>query len=258
MLIDTHCHLTYPELHSDVTSVIARAQAAGISRMITVGTHLEDHINALNVARDNPSVFAALGIHPHHAGEVEPGYEGFLENRLKNPRVVALGECGLDYHHRHAPKLLQRGIFIDQLELARKINIPVILHIRDAHADGLAIMKDFPELRFVVHCFTGIAAECDAWLKLGAYIGITGIATYKNAVAVQTSAKLTPLNRLLIETDAPYLSPEPVRKNKINDPANVAHTAAFLATLRSESIETLAAQTTQNAAALFGEKILKI
>ncbi len=257
MLIDTHCHLTYPQLLSDFPNVIARAQAAGISRIITIGTHPDDHPNALNLAHDHPAVFAALGIHPHYAAEIDPGYEGFLENRLKDPRVLALGECGLDYHHQHASKLLQRGVFLSQLELARRLSLPVILHIRDAHADGTAIMKDFPELRFVVHCFTGIPAECDAWLQLGAYIGITGIVTYKNAAAVQNSAKIVPPDKLLVETDAPYLSPEPVRKNKANEPANVAHTAAFLATLRNEHLEGLAQQTTQNAAMLFGEKLLR-
>jgi TatD DNase family protein len=257
MLIDTHCHLTYPGLYEDVGAVLARAGAADVARVVTVGTDITDHTPTLAVAAAHPQVFASLGIHPHHAAEVEEGYEAFLENRIRNhPKVVALGECGLDYFHDRAPRLLQRGVFLNQLEIARRLSVPVILHVRDAHADGVAILKDFPELRFVVHCFTGKPAECEAWLALGAYIGITGIVTYKNAEDVRTSAALVPTDRLLIETDAPYLSPEPVRKIKTNEPANVAHTAHFLADLRNVPLETLAAQTTANAAAFYGEKLL--
>ncbi len=209
-------------------------------------------------AHHHSSVFAALGIHPHHAAEIEQGYQAFLEHRLRTEeKVVAMGECGLDYFHDVSPKLLQRGVFVDQLEIVRRIGLPVILHVREAHADALAIIADFPEVRFVVHCFTGTLSECEAWLSLGAYIGITGIVTYKNAADVQAAAKSVPADRLLIETDAPYLSPEPVRKQKINEPAHVAHVAAFVAGLRGIGPEELAKQTTANAAALFGEKILR-
>jgi TatD DNase family protein len=259
MLIDTHCHLTYPGLIEDTAGVLARAQAAGVLRCITIGTDIADHAKALALAQRYPAVFAALGIHPQHAGETEEGYEAFLEHRLRStPKVVALGECGLDYYREASPKLLQRGVFLNQLEIARRVSLPVILHVRDAHADAVAIMQDFPELRFVVHCFTGSPAECDAWLGLGAYVGITGIVTYKNAADVQDAAKRIPADRLLIETDAPYLSPEPVRKIKTNEPAHVAHTAAFIAQLRGIGTETLAKQTTAAAMALFGEKLLLI
>ncbi|HVX86893.1 MAG TPA: TatD family hydrolase [Phycisphaerae bacterium] len=257
MLIDTHCHLTYPGLAEDAGAVLARARAAGVERAITVGTDLDDHSRALAVTRAHAGVFAALGIHPHHAAETEEGYEAFLENRLKTEsKVLAVGECGLDYHYDDSPKLLQRGVFLNQLEIARRVGLPVVLHVRDAHADALAMMRDFTELRFVVHCFTGAPAECEAWLALGAYIGITGIVTYKNAADVQASAKMVPGERLLVETDAPYLSPEPVRKVKTNEPAHVKHTAEFLAGLRGATFDELAAQTTANAARLFGEKLL--
>jgi TatD DNase family protein len=259
MLIDTHCHLTYPGLMEDVPAVLARAQAADVARCITIGTDIADHTKALALAQRHPAVFAALGIHPQHAAETEEGYEAFLENRLRSsPKVLALGECGLDYFRDTSPKLLQRGVFINQLEIARRVKLPVILHVRDAHADAFAMMRDFPELRFVVHCFTGTPAECDAWLGLGAYIGITGIVTYKNAADVQDAAKRVPADKLLIETDAPYLSPEPVRKIKTNEPAHVAHTAAFIAQLRGIGTEALAKQTTAAAMALFGEKLLHV
>ena len=260
MLIDSHCHLTYAGLVEDQEAVLQRAWAAGVTRVITIGTDLADHPKAIYAARRFPQVFCALGIHPHHAGEVEAGtYEGFLENHLRaEKKVVALGECGLDYHYNYAPKLLQRGVFVNQLEIARKLNLPVILHVREAHEAAQAIMQDFPELKdkFVVHCFTGTPAECQAWLAIGAYIGITGIVTYKNAADVQESAKLVPPDRLLVETDSPYLSPEPVRSNKTNEPANVAHTAAYVAQLRGITPDELARVTTENAARLFGAKLL--
>jgi TatD DNase family protein len=258
MLIDTHCHLTYPGLFEQVQAVVGRAAAAGVGRMVTIGTHIADHHKALLVARENAAVFAALGIHPHHAGETEEGYEGFLENSIKgNAKVLALGECGLDYHYDFCPKLLQKGVFINQLEIARRIGMPVILHVREAHADALAIVRDFPEVKMVVHCFTGTVAECEAWLELGAYIGITGIVTYKNADDVRASAKRVPPGRLLVETDAPYLSPEPVRKVKVNEPAFVAHTAKFVADLRGVSVDELANATTENAGRFYGERLLR-
>ena len=269
MLIDTHCHLSYPGLFENVGKVIARAArppaeagdaggvAMPVSRFITIGTHTDDHNKALSIARDHPEVFVALGIHPHHAAETEEGYDGFLENRLKHEsKVVAVGECGLDYHYDYSPRLLQKGVFMNQLEIARRVGLPAVLHVREAHGDAVEIVKAFPEVRFVVHCFTGTPAECEAWLALGAYIGITGIVTYKNAADVQAAAKMVPAERLLVETDAPYLSPEPVRKVKTNEPANVVHTARFVAGLRGVGLEELARQTTANAATLFGEKLL--
>jgi TatD DNase family protein len=257
MLIDSHCHLSYPGLIENVPAVLHRAQAAGVQKVITIGTDIPDHDKAVVIARAHENVFCALGIHPHHAADVDEGYAPLLETRLKNePKVVALGECGLDYHYDHSPRALQKTVFLKQLDIAKRLHLPVVLHIREAHADALAILNDFPTLKVVVHCFTGTPAECDAWLAIGAYIGITGIATYKNAADVQASAKLIPLDRLLVETDAPYLSPEPMRKMKPNEPANVAHTARYLATLRNATFEALAKQTTENVARLFGEKLL--
>jgi TatD DNase family protein len=263
MFIDTHCHLTYPGLAESLPDVLARAEAAGVARMVTVGTSIADHQQVLALARTHGPVFAALGIHPHHAAETDEGYEGFLENGVKaNPKVVALGECGLDYHYNYAPRLLQRGVFVNQLEIARRLATaspqsapPVILHVREAHADALAILRDFPGLKFVVHCFTGTTEECRAWLDLGAYIGLTGIVTYKNADDLQATVKLVPPDRLLLETDAPYLSPEPVRKTKTNEPAHIAHTARFLADLRGVALDELAKQTSENAIRFYGSKI---
>ena len=259
MLMDSHCHLTYPGLRENVPAVLDRAAAAGVRRFVTIGTNPADNAAALALARDHPPVFAALGIHPHHAAEVPPDFAIALENALRAAsKVVAVGECGLDYHYDFSPRPLQKQVFIAQLDLARRLRLPVVLHVREAHADALAILRDFlapiadhPALSVAVHCFTGTPAECQSWLAVGACIGVTGIVTYKNAADVRSAAQLVPPDRLLLETDAPYLSPEPVRKIKINEPAHVAHTARFVATLRGMPFELLAEQTTQNAQRFF-------
>jgi TatD DNase family protein len=255
VLIDSHCHLTYPGLIEDLPAVLDRARAAGVERFVTIGTHGADHTAALAVARAHAPVSVALGIHPHHAAEAPPDYLAALHAALTGGlKVVALGECGLDYHYDFSPRPRQREVFCAQLDLARRLSLPLVLHIREAHADALAIMREFlvpAPLPFVVHCFTGTPAECEAWLALGAHIGITGIVTYKNAADVRAAAQLVPPERLLVETDAPYLSPEPVRKIKINQPAHVAHTARFLAALRNIPFDTLAQQTTQNTTRIF-------
>ena len=253
MWIDTHCHLTYPGLAEQTAAALQRAQAAGVTRLITIGTSVEDHPGVVTLTRQHAAVFGALGIHPHHAGEAGDDYERFVENLIAHEtKVLAVGECGLDYHYDYAPKLLQKGVFLNQLEIARRVHKPVVLHVREAHADALAIMKDFGDLLFVVHCFTGTPAECRGWLDLGAYVGFTGIVTYKNAPEVRESCKLVPAERLLVETDAPYLPPEPVRSQKPCEPAYVAHTGEFVAQLRGVSAEELARQTTENALRIFG------
>ena len=257
MLIDTHCHLTYTGLSENEEAVLFRAAAAGVTRAITIGTHLEDHPKALATARRQAGVFVALGVHPHHAAETPPGFEKEMERVLASePKAVGVGECGLDYHYDFSPRPVQRAAFLVQLEVARRLKLPVVLHVREAHADALAILQDFSDLPLVVHCFTGNPAECRAWLDRGAYLGITGIVTYKNAHDVRQAATMVPADRLLLETDAPYLSPEPVRKNKTNEPANVFHIARFIAPLRGLSLEQLAQQTTTNAARLFGQKLV--
>jgi TatD DNase family protein len=258
MWIDSHCHLTFPGLAEQTQPVLARAHAADVGRVITIGTNPADHPAALALAQTFGEVFLALGVHPHHAEEVGAAEMATLALQLTaSTKIVGVGECGLDYHYDFAPKPRQREIWIAQLEFARRLNLPVILHIREAHVDALAVMKDYQDLRRVVHCFTGKPAECAAWIATGAYIGITGIVTYKNAGEVREDAKMVPEDRLLLETDSPYLSPEPVRKTKINEPAHVAHVGKFVAALRGVSPESLAQQTCRNAAALFGTQLLE-
>jgi TatD DNase family protein len=256
MFIDTHCHLTDPALLADQAAVVHRAVAAGVQRMITIGTGPEDHPRVLQAIQSYPQVFGAIAVHPHLAGEIAPDFIATMRPWLTGqPRLLAVGECGLDYHGRSADGAVQRPVFIQQLKLARELKLPAILHVRDAHGDALNIMADFPDVAHVVHCFTGTAEEAARWLEQGAFVGITGIVTYKNAPDVRAVAKLVPENRLLVETDSPYLSPEPVRKIKNNEPAFVVHVAARVAAERGVSVEALAESTTANARRLFGPRL---
>jgi len=259
-MIDSHCHLTYEGLCENAGAVLRRAAEAGVERCVTIGTHREDHEPALAMAREHAEVFLALGVHPHHAAETEGAggdFVGELERLLRSEvKVVAVGECGLDYHYDFSPREAQKRVFVGQLELAQRLGLPVVLHVREAHTDAWEILRDFPKLRMVVHCFTGTPTECRGWLDRGAYLGITGIVTYKNAGDVQAAAKMISADRLLLETDAPYLSPREVRKIKTNEPAFLMHTARFVAELRGVSLEELGRQTTENVGRFFGQRVV--
>lgn len=256
-LIDSHCHLTNSGLVERLDQVLQNARQAGVSRCIAIGTNPADHQVLRQVCTQFPEVSAVFGIHPEHAHEVSGDYLSPLKDHLKQcPRTVAVGECGLDYFRNTNPPELQKKIFEEHIALARELNLPLVLHIREAHADAQAIMKHHPDIRYVVHCFTGKPDECRIWIDMGAYIGITGIVTYKNAPDVRADALMVPADRLLVETDSPYLSPEPVRKIRMNEPAHTAHTARFVAELRGVSFESLCEQTTANAVRLFGPRII--
>lgn len=257
MLIDTHCHLTYPGLVEQVDAVIDRAACAGVNRLITIGTDAADHIQVRKQLQRAPALFGALGIHPHHAHEVDADFIAAMRAHFTDePKLLAVGECGLDYHHAEASHEVQHRVFESQLTLAAELNVPLILHVRDAHADALAVVRRYRPSAFVVHCFTGSTAEVELWLALGAYIGFTGIVTYKNATHVADACKTVPVDRLLVETDAPYLSPVPKRSVKINEPSFVVHTAEYIAKLRGVTLESMAKSTTANAARLFGAALI--
>ena len=257
MLIDTHCHLTYPGLIEQADAVVARAADVGVTRMITIGTDAGDHPKVLQLLWRFNGVFGALGVHPHHAHETAADFAGKMWDHFgQEPKLLAVGECGLDYHHASAPHHVQARIFEMQLALAGELNLPVILHVRDAHDDALAIVRNQRPQSFVVHCFTGSVMEVRAWLELGAYIGFTGIVTYKNAAHVADACRQVPDNRLLVETDAPYLSPVPRRSIKINEPAFVVHTAEHIAALRGVTPTQIADITTANADRFFGRKLI--
>jgi TatD DNase family protein len=253
MLMDTHCHLTYAGLVERQAEIVQRAVLAGVHRMITVGTHPADHPRVLETVAAFAVVSAALGIHPHHAQEVPPNFIEELRWAIHSvPGVAAIGECGLDYHGNSASPESQKSVFMAQINLAEQLRLPLILHVRDAHADAIAIMRQHPGLPFVVHCFTGTPEQCAQWLELDAYIGFTGVITYKNAPDVRASCRLVPQDRILIETDAPYLTPQAVRKIKLNEPAFVTHVAQRVGDERGWTLEQTGRITTANAIRLFG------
>lgn len=258
MLIDTHCHLTYEGLEERQAEVVRRAMVAGVFRMICIGTHPADHPRVLETLGAHGQVFGALGIHPHYAGEAAENFVDELQYAIgSSAKVLAVGECGLDYHGNSALPPVQKTVFQRQIDLAEQLRMPMILHVRDAHADALEMMRRHANMRFVVHCFTGTPEECARWLELGAYIGFTGVITYKNAPDVREACKLVPEDRLLIETDAPYLTPQAVRKIKPNEPAFTAYVAERVAAERGWTAEQTGEITSANAVRLFGRALIE-
>lgn len=255
-LIDSHCHVTDPRLLCQVGDVIARARAAGIAGVLTIGTRTEDNTAAAELADRYPDVWAAGAIHPHDAGTFHPNMLADLRSFLARPRVVALGEIGLDYHYDFAPHDVQQAAFAAQLELAAELGKPVIVHSREAIADTLAVIdrvrRAHGPLRGVFHSFAGSADEARAVLESGFFLSLSGVVTFKKSESLQAVARLVPDDRLLLETDAPYLSPEPMRKVRTNEPALLVHTLAKVAELRGVDRDWLADQTARNAEKLFG------
>jgi TatD DNase family protein len=250
-MIDSHCHLTYEQLHSQLDAVLHRAAAANVTRMITIGTSIEDARRALALCAAHPNVRCAIGIHPHHSAEATDDNLATLCHLEPNPHVLALGEMGLDYHYDFSPRDVQKRIFIGQLQLARDTNRPIVIHCREAVDDCLAIMKDFSELLADFHCFTGTPDEARRILDRGHLLGFTGILTYKRSDDLRAIARAIPSDRMLVETDAPYLAPEPVRKHKNNEPGFVVHTAAALARVRNTTVEEIDRLTTDNVKRFF-------
>ena len=232
-MIDTHCHLTYDGLSDRVEDVLVKARGDGVDRVITVGTSPADTRRGVALAERYDNVYATAGVHPHHAGESEDASS--LRALLRHPRVVALGEMGLDWHYPEPAADAQYRAFHEQLELMREFpDLPAIIHNREATDDTLGVLREsgLPGDRFVFHCFTGTPEEVVQVLDFGAYVGFTGVVTFKNATAVAEASDLVPLDRMFIETDAPYLTPAPHRKIKTNEPRYVSVVARFLAERR--------------------------
>jgi TatD DNase family protein len=246
-MFDTHCHLTDPRLHEQLEGVLSRAAAAGVKRMVTIGTHAADWPAALQLAGKYPHIRCALGIHPNYCHEAELADAKKLLELQNDPRVVALGEMGLDYHHQFAPRALQAEFFRAQLALARDLDRPVVIHCREAVDDCLKIMEATPSVRAVFHCFTGAADEARRICAAGHLIGFTGVVTFKNTQSLRDIAAEIAEDRILLETDAPYLTPEPMRKQKTNEPALVIHTAEIVAAARGIDLHEIDRITTQNA-----------
>lgn len=253
-LIDTHAHLTYPGLFERIDEVMRQCAEAGVERVITIGTDVEEARKGLDLAQRFPGrIDVAAGFHPHGAAKVGPADWSALEDIWAEPSLVAFGEMGLDYHYDFAPRDAQKDVFARQLRMAAARDLPIIIHSREAFDDVRALLLEHgcKDRRVVFHCFTGTPQEAAAIAECGWRISFTGIVTFKNSTALQAIARAYPADRLMIETDSPYLAPVPVRSQKTNEPANVAHTARFLAALRCVGIEQFAAQTTGNAEAFF-------
>lgn len=252
MLIDSHCHLTSPGLFDRVDALLAVARQAGVSHAITIGVDVADGRRVLELAATHDELFAAVGIHPHEAGKVADGWATELDELAGTPRAVAIGEMGLDYHYDFAPRAQQAAVFEAQLELATQLGKPVIIHCREAHADVMAILARFPRLRGVVfHCFTGTDVEAREILDRGYWISLTGVVTFKKSDALREVARFMPQDRLMVETDSPYLSPEPVRNQQSNHPANVVHVARRLAEVRGLAFADFVAITRFNTVRFF-------
>ena len=253
MLIDSHCHLDFPDYDGQVDAVMARARAAGVGVCISIGTELKRFAGVRAVAEKFPDVWCSVGVHPHEAEKELLTDPAPLLAETHHPKVVAIGETGLDYYYEHSPRAQQVANFRAHIAAGRQAGLPVIVHTRDADDDTIAVLEEEMgkgAFTGVIHCFTGTQRLADAALKLGLYISVSGIATFKNSQALRDVIATVPLNRLLVETDAPFLAPVPHR-GKTNEPAFVVHTARMLAELKSVGEVELAAATTENFFRLF-------
>lgn len=253
--VDSHCHLNYKGLVEDQPSVIARARARGVTTMLNIATREAEWDAVVGTAEREANVFATVGIHPHEADKHPHVDTAKLVERAAHPRVVGLGESGLDYFYDHSDRDRQQLSFRAHLAAARETGLPIVVHTREAEADTAEILREEMgkgAFTGVIHCFTASGAFADAALDLGFYISISGIVTFKNARDLQETAARLPLDRLLIETDAPFLAPVPHR-GKPGEPAFVADTAEFLAKLRGESVDVLAKATSDNFFKLFNK-----
>lgn len=253
-LIDAHCHLDYPPMSDDVDAALERARAAGVEQIVQIGCSIERMQPAVALAEAHEQVYAVVGIHPHDAKTTSPEVLARIEQYAAHPRVVAIGETGLDYYYDNSPREDQRRSLGEHADLARKLGMPLVLHIREAHDEAMEILAAHPPRERdpgMVHCFTGGPDEARAWLERGWTLSFSGIATFKKTAQIREAARLCPPDRLTLETDAPFLAPEPVRGRK-NEPANVAFTCARLAEARGETPEFLAAAASRNTRRLFG------
>ena len=244
--VDTHCHL-YDTRGVPQADVIAGARAAGVTTMITVGCDAATTLSAIETAREYDGIYASAGLHPHEATHGVDSIVGFLDD----PQVIAIGECGLDYYYDHSPRDVQRTAFAAQIQLAHERKLPLIVHTRDAWADTFDVFaaEGVPE-QTIFHCFTGGPDEAQQCLDLGAYLSFSGIVTFKTAADLHAAARMCPLDRMLAETDSPYLAPVPHR-GRPNEPAFVTHVVEALATLRSATTESVRRATATNACLAF-------
>jgi TatD DNase family protein len=255
MLVDSHCHLDFPDFAAELDAVVARARAAGIGRMVTISTRFKKHPQVLAIAEKYPDIFCSVGTHPHNAKE-EPEVDAkTLIALAQHPKIVAIGEAGLDYHYDKSPRDAQALSFRQHIAAARETGLPLVVHSRECDADMASILTEetgqgaFPA---VLHCFTSGRDLALRAIDLGLFISFTGILTFKNSQDLRDIARELPAERILVETDAPYLAPLPFR-GKRNEPACVVETAKVLADIRGVSADEIARQTTENFFRLFSK-----
>jgi TatD DNase family protein len=254
-LFDTHAHLADEHLAADVAGIIDRAAAAGVASILAVGTTVRTSWQCRELAQSHASVWSSAGIHPNHAGEAQPGDWDEIARLAAEPRVVAIGETGLDLYWKDVPLAIQQDYFDRHIRLSQTTGKPLVIHLRETAAEILAMLaaaRQRGPLAGIMHSFTGTAEQAAQFLDLGLHISFAGMVTYKKSDDLRTVAASIPADRLLVETDSPYLSPEPFRGQRPNEPARVVHTAQCLAEVRGVSLAELAAQTTANACELFG------
>jgi TatD DNase family protein len=253
MLVDHHCHLDFPDFAATRSDVIARAKAAGVGVMVTISTRIRRLQELLEIAESDPDIYASVGTHPHNAHEELDVPAAEIVRLAQHPKIVAIGEAGLDYHYKHSTPEAQADGFRRHIAAARETGLPLEIHARDADEDTLAILRDehaqgaFPA---ILHCFTGGRELALGAVDLGLYVSFSGVVSFKNSEALRDIAREVPLDRLLVETDAPFLAPVPYR-GKTNEPALVVHTAAALAAARGVTPDEIAAATTDNFFRLF-------
>ncbi len=255
MLIDSHCHLDFPELKSDLPALLSRAREAGVGLMVTISTKVGKFSDLKEIAEVHARVFCSIGTHPNNAAEEPDVSTEELIEIARHPKVVAIGEAGLDYHYDYAPPNVQERGFRAHIAAARETGLPLVIHAREADEDVARILEEETEkgaFPFVLHCFTSGPDLARRGLALGGYISFSGVVTFKKADALREIAESVPSDRILVETDAPYLAPEPFR-GKTNEPSYVAKTAARVASIRGVSFEELAQQTTDNFFSLFSK-----
>jgi len=252
-LIDTHAHLTFTELAGSIDDVLDRSRAAGCSKWITVGTDAEHNEQVVKLAQKYDNLYAALGIHPHYASEYKETHLQRLVELVGSGKVVAIGETGLDFHYNFSKQDAQRDLFKRLLEIASLTRLPVIIHSRNALDETMRLIETVADktTKFVFHCWSGTIEETRAIIDKGFYISFTGIITFKNAELARECVKTVPLDKMMIETDCPYMSPEPMRKQKINEPALMIHTAKKIAELKGIDLETLDEQLAVNTKEFF-------
>ena len=255
-LVDSHCHLDNAQFDPDREVVIERALAAGVERMLVIGTGdgPPDLEAAIRLADRYEPIYATVGVHPHDASKATPETYARLKELLKHPKVVAMGEMGLDYHYDHSPRDVQKSAFLEQMRIAGEAGKPIVIHTREAWEDTLALLEEHWKpwgLGGIMHCFSGGPEQAARCLDLGFHLSFGGILTFPKAADVQSAAKIAPAGKILIETDAPYLAPVPYR-GKRNEPSFVAETARKLAELRGVTPEQIAQTTAENFLALIG------